>query len=75
MELSALKNTFNIFTPQRESEFPRITLNLVGGIIINIDNNDENKITLTKDYMMIDNSKTISFICLDSIIKITIHKN
>lgn len=75
MELSALKDTFNIFTQENSNIYPRLTISMVGGNIVNIENVVDNKILLTKDYMKIDTPKSITYLCNDDIIRIILHKN
>ena len=74
MDLQVLKSIFKVFQPQMEEEYPRMCINMVGGVVINVDNNIENKITLTSEYMKIETPKSLTFLCLDDIIKMTIHK-
>lgn len=74
MDLHTLKSVFSIFQPQNEEEYPRMCINMVGGVLINIENNTDNKITLYQDYMKLETPKTITFICLDDILKLSIYK-
>lgn len=74
MNIQTLKSIFKVFQPQMEEEYPRMCINMVGGVIINIENDMDNHITLTSEYMKIETPKCISYICLDDIIKLTIHK-
>ena len=74
MDFSTIKHCFSIFQPTMAEEYPRMTINMVGGVIINIDNTKDTSISITKENMKIETPKTISIISLDEIIKICIHK-
>lgn len=74
MDLQTLKTIFKGFQPQMEDEYPRMSINMVGGVIVNVENNKETKVILSNEYIKIDTPKSTTYLCLDDIIKLTIHK-